>query len=88
MGQIAGPDRGLAPAHTHVHGDIDHPTLHVGHHLFFAVVGVRMAGLGDDHAADGNGKAVPIGLFPGPAHGHDDTAPIGVLAGDGGLDQG
>src|SRR3546814_2641717 len=87
MGEVAGPYARLALADPYVDGDVDLAALHVGGDRRFVIAGSRTALLGDHRAAHRHRHAVAIGLLPGLADRHDDAAPIGVFAGDGGLDQ-
>ena len=82
MGEITGPDLGLAPPHAHIGFNHDLPPLHVGHDLGFLVIGIAHAIFRNLDAANANAQLVANGLFTGLANGHDDAAPIGVLAGD------
>src|SRR5690606_37962105 len=87
VGEVAGPHRGAAAADAEIHGDVDLLALHVLRHRRLVAARHHLAVLGHAHAADGDGKAVAVGALAGLAHRHDDAAPVGVLAGNGGLHQ-
>src|SRR5262249_30983484 len=88
VGQVAGPHGGAALAHADVDGDVDLAALHVAGERRLVGVGPARAGAGDDVGTVGDRQAVAVGLLASLADGGDDAAPVGVLAGDGGLDEG
>ena len=61
---------------------------HEMRHLRFVVSGVAQPLMRDASAAEPDRQPVAVGFFAGLADGHHDTAPIGVLARDGGFHQG
>src|SRR5712692_111729 len=88
VGQIAGPYRRLAAADTDIDRDLDVAAAHMCADGRLVIAGDRAAARGDLDPADRNRQAFGIDLFPGPADGHDDAAPIGVPSRQRGLDQG
>src|ERR1700730_3307540 len=88
MRQIAGPYRRPAAAEPDIDFDKDLAPFHVLADRSLAIARHRPALAGDFDAADRDGEAVALALFPGPADGHDEPPPIGVARGDRGLDQG
>src|SRR5262245_27784916 len=85
VGQIAGPDPRPTLAHADVDRDRDLLPLHMGGNRGLVIIGDALAASRDLDPADGDLQLVAIGLLARLAHRHDDAAPIGVLAGDGGL---
>src|ERR1700752_2441969 len=87
VGEIAGPYPRLALADADVDGDGDVAALDVLGDRRLVVVRTPLPLLGDGHAADADAQAVSVGLLAGLADGHDDASPVGIAAGDRGLDQ-
>src|SRR5690606_40821197 len=87
FGQVAGPHRGRGAPRADMDGDVDLVVLHIGAHDRLVVVRRRRAVDGGDVGTETDGQTVAIDGLLGLAHRHDDAAPVGVLAGDGGLDQ-
>ena len=87
MGQVAGPHGGLAAPDADIDRDADVLPLHVPGDRRLVIVRHHLAAAGDFDAADPDPERVPVRFLAGLADRHDDTAPIGVLAGDGRLDQ-
>ena len=70
-----------------IDADVDLVALHVGGGRCLGIVRVPLAAMGDADVAEPDRQEVAIGRLAGLADGHDDAAPIGVLAGDRRLDQ-
>src|SRR5690625_4120130 len=87
MRQIAGPDGGAPLANADIDRDFELRPLHVSRARLFRVAGSDPALFGDQNITKADGQQVAIRLLAGFADGHDDAAPIGVLAGKRGLDQ-
>src|SRR6185437_6799667 len=81
------PDRSRAAAHADIDADLQLLLLHVGAHLRLVVGGRDEAVLGGPEVAEPHAHGVAIDRLVGAADRHDDAAPVGVLAGEGGLDQ-
>src|SRR5690606_39762749 len=88
FGQVAGPDGGRGAPRADMDGDVDLIVLHIGAHDRLVVVRRRGAVDGGDVGTEADGQTVAVDGLLGLASRHDDAAPVGVLAGDGGLDQG
>ena len=82
-----GKGLGVLLADLDVDGDVDLGLLHIGAHLRLVVVRGGGAVDGRHMGAEADGEAVAVDRLLGLADGHDDPAPVGVLAGQGGLDQ-
>src|SRR5699024_6993716 len=85
--QVAGPHRGGAAPEAEVDPDGNIGFAHDGGGGGLGIVGVARALPGDADVAEPDRQPVALGGLPGLADGHDDAAPVGVLAGDGGLHQ-
>ena len=92
MGEVAGPHRRTPALGARLDADIDldgdFASLHVARHRGLVIALAGLAALGDLDAADAEAEAVAVDALAGLADSHDDAAPIGVTAGDRGLDQG
>src|SRR5258708_5019235 len=85
--EIAGPDGGAAAADPEIDVDQDVGALDVPGDRRLVIVRHDLAAVGDLDAADRDPELVAVGALARLADRHDDAAPVGVLAGDGGLDQ-
>ena len=78
--QVQTVARGLA--HADIDRDDDLRPLHIGGAKRLAIARRHLAVLGDLDVAEPNREPVAVGRLARLAHGHDDAAPIRVLAGD------
>src|SRR4051812_1725344 len=81
MGEIASPDPRPARADADIDLDPDIPALDMLRDRRLVVIRHALALGRDQHAADLDRQLVAFGLLAGLAHGHDDAAPVRVLAG-------
>src|SRR5690606_34233461 len=88
IGEVAGIDRRFARAEAEADGQVQLLAFHIGAGGGLVVALGTFAVLGDGEIAEADGEAVAVGRLARLAHGHDHAAPIGVLAGDGGLHEG
>ena len=63
VGEVAGPDRGLAAPDAEVDVDVDFAALHMRGDRGFVIAGHRPALLGDADAANGDRERVAVGFF-------------------------
>ena len=87
MRQVAGPYPRLAPAYSEVYRDGYISTFKVLRNLTFIIRFDPLTGAGNGDATDRYREMLLQKSRTGLAHCHDDSAPIGILACDGRLDQ-
>src|SRR5690606_974609 len=78
--QVAGPHRRLATAEAEIDPDGDLVPLHVGGGGGLVIGGIARAFVGHADVAEEDGEPVALGRLARLADGHDDAAPVGVLA--------
>ena len=87
MRQVAGPDGGAAIAQPQIDANLYLLPLEMRGDRRFVIAFYRQAPGGDLRGAEADRQRVAVGGFARLADGSDDAAPIGVFAGDRGLDQ-
>src|SRR6185437_28828 len=85
--QVAGVDRRASGAEADADADFELLPFHVGAGRRLVIGSGALALLGHEVRAEGDRQPVAVGGLAGLADGHHHPAPIGILAGDRGLDQ-
>src|SRR5690606_6331670 len=83
--QITGPDGGSPTSNADIYPDGDFRILHIVGADRLRILGSALAVAGNHVRPEPNGQSVTVSGLARFADGHHHAAPVGVLAGDGGL---